>query len=283
MMIKIFWASALLLGLSLPVFCQGIQDEHMRRTRYGSVEVKQSAGDNTKFQITFKGRKIHEYEGEGVEIKNAFQVGDKDLLVLQENSGGIACPSQYVIIEVSGPNSYVVSDEFGSCSDLARSTVTNGALTLEMPSYYSPEGEVPESEKRRLDNTIEVYTWAVGKLTHTTKPRRAAGTSSQSQPVMRSQTFTSFWAEFKAAVAKGDKEAVATMTKFPFPWGEEMLTRDKFLKKYSEIFNQRTQRCFAKEKPVRDGETYSVFCGERIYSFELVAGKYKFTEIGAND
>jgi hypothetical protein len=183
MMIKIFWASALLLGLSLPVFCQGIQDEHMRRTRYGSVEVKQSAGDNTKFQITFKGRKIHEYEGEGVEIKNAFQVGDKDLLVLGVNSGGSGCPSQYVIIEVSGPNSYVVSDEFGSCSDLdPKIAVTNGRLIVEMPSYYSAEGEVSEREKRRLDNTIEVYTWAAGKLTHTTKPRRAAGAPSRKSP-----------------------------------------------------------------------------------------------------
>jgi hypothetical protein len=135
----------------------------------------------------------------------------------------------------------------------------------------------------------------------------AVGSQVHSQPARSSQTFTSFWAAFKAAVAKGDKEAVATMTKFPFPWGEEMLTKDKFLRKYNEIFNQRIQRCLARAKPVNDYQAYladaelarkasapppqkpqdtsgySVGCGERIYLFALVAGKYKFTEIGVND
>ena len=30
------------------------------------------------------------------------------------------------------------------------------------------------------------------------------------------RAFASYWTEFKAAVAKGDKEKVASMTKFPF-------------------------------------------------------------------
>ena len=104
----------------------------------------------------------------------------------------------------------------------------------------------------------------------------------QSQQAKSSQTFASFWVQFKAALAKNDKEAVASMTRFPFYWGEK-LTRGEFIKKYSEIFDRKIQRCFAKAKPLKDRASYSVFCGESIYVFEKVEGKYKFTDVGAND
>ena len=110
----------------------------------------------------------------------------------------------------------------------------------------------------------------------------AVASQAQSQPAKSTETFASFWTQFKAAVGRNDKEAVASMTRFPF-YLEEQLTRDEFIKKYRHIFNRRIQRCFAKEKPVKDRQSYSVFCGNEIYAFEKVDGKYKFTEIGAND
>ena len=101
------------------------------------------------------------------------------------------------------------------------------------------------------------------------------------------QTFAAFWTQFKAAVAKNDKEAVASMTKFPVEIGENM-SKATFLKKYPEFFTRKVQRCFAKEKPVGDktpkGDvTYSLFCGEEIFEFANVGGKYLFTGIGVND
>ena len=111
------------------------------------------------------------------------------------------------------------------------------------------------------------------------------------QEAQSSQSFASFWVQFKAAVAKNDKEAVATMTKFPVDISDP-ITRAAFMKKYPEIFNQKVRRCFAKEKPVRDnqapqspqrGGSYSLFCGDDIFLFERVDGKYKFTGRGVND
>jgi hypothetical protein len=104
----------------------------------------------------------------------------------------------------------------------------------------------------------------------------------QSQQAKSTQTFASFWTQFKAALAKNDKDAVASMTRFPFYWDKE-LTRGEFIKKYTEIFDRKVQRCFAKAKPIKDRESYSVFCGESIYVFEKVEGKYRFTAVGAND
>ena len=97
------------------------------------------------------------------------------------------------------------------------------------------------------------------------------------------QTFASFWAQFTAAVAKNDKEAVANMTKFPVLIADD-LTREVFLQKYPKIFNQKARGCFAKKKPVVDKDGgYTLFCGDIIFVFEKVDGKYQFTSTSPND
>jgi hypothetical protein len=119
----------------------------------------------------------------------------------------------------------------------------------------------------------------------------------QSRHAKSTQTFASFWVQFRAAVAKNDKEAVATMTRFPFPFGNEEITRAEFIEKYDSIFGRKAQRCFAKAKPVNDYQAYldavkitkeaslpppqeqqdtggyHVFCAGRIYLFRILRGR----------
>ncbi|MBC7932860.1 MAG: hypothetical protein H7Z38_20045 [Rubrivivax sp.] len=95
------------------------------------------------------------------------------------------------------------------------------------------------------------------------------------------ESFAQFWTRFKAALVKDDRQSVASMTKFRT--GDETYMTDKeFLAKwYGEL--RRERRCFARAKPVKDQESYSVFCGERIFLFERFEGAWKFADIGAND
>jgi hypothetical protein len=95
--------------------------------------------------------------------------------------------------------------------------------------------------------------------------------------------FVAFWTKFKAAVAKDDKEAVATMTKLPFFFDSKEQKRDGFIKIYDKLFTARVKKCFATAKPVKDGDDYEIFCGKSIYLFGKVNGSYKFTEIGVDD
>jgi hypothetical protein len=95
--------------------------------------------------------------------------------------------------------------------------------------------------------------------------------------------FAAFWAKFKAAVAKDDKEAVATMTKLPFFFDSKEQKRDGLLKIYDKLFTARVKKCFATAKPVKDDDSYEIFCGKSIYLFGKVNGSYKFTEIGVDD
>jgi hypothetical protein len=95
--------------------------------------------------------------------------------------------------------------------------------------------------------------------------------------------FAEFWARFKSAVAKDDREAVADMTRLPFMLENRDLGRAEYVKKYPVLFDRKTKRCFAAAKPSKDGEIFQVFCGQQIFQFEKVEGKYRFTEIGVND
>ena len=105
--------------------------------------------------------------------------------------------------------------------------------------------------------------------------------SAEIKPEARS--FAGFWIQFQAAVVKGDKAAIAGMTKFPF--ADEKLTKAEFLKQCDELFSAKVRRCFRNAKPVKDSnrDSYSVFCGETIFVFEKANGEYKFTDLGVND
>jgi hypothetical protein len=97
------------------------------------------------------------------------------------------------------------------------------------------------------------------------------------------QNIQAFWAKFKAAVAKDDKEAVASMTKLPFLFESKERSKEEFIKTvYDQLLDRRVKRCFATAKLVKEGDVYEVFCGKHIFYFGLVEGAYKFTEFAVD-
>src|SRR5688572_23293572 len=66
-----------------------------------------------------------------------------------------------------------------------------------------------------------------------------------------------FWEKFKTAVIKGDKAAVANLSRFPIgmPYRQKYIkTRADLIKRYREVFHRETNaaKCFNKAQP----ETY---------------------------
>ena len=99
-----------------------------------------------------------------------------------------------------------------------------------------------------------------------------------------SEPFNVFWKDFKAAIARNDKEAIANVTKFPFLYESKERDRAGFIKIYPQLFTPKIRRCIAKAKLVKEQENYDVFCGELIFYFgKDTDGKYKFLEFGVND
>lgn len=95
--------------------------------------------------------------------------------------------------------------------------------------------------------------------------------------------FDAFWTKFKAALQKNDKEAIASMTRFPYTSYDKTLGKKEFIAYCGKIFGKKTRDCLIKQTPVKDKTSYFAFCGEEIYIFDKAKGTYQFTEIGVND
>jgi hypothetical protein len=99
-----------------------------------------------------------------------------------------------------------------------------------------------------------------------------------------------FWARFKLAVTKGDKEGVANLSEFPtgMPYGfRKIKTRAELLRRYREVFNVQVNavKCFADARPSVDATAKNqctVGCKDKagnetvVYGFVKIRGNWKF-------
>ena len=112
--------------------------------------------------------------------------------------------------------------------------------------------------------------------------------------VQGDQSIQSFWTNFKAAVIKGDKTAVAQMSRFPIEleYGiPSVKTSAQFVKRYREVFNGETNaaKCFAQSKPEVDPQNskrFTVGCKIQntgdvviIYGFVWTKSGWKFNSL----
>lgn len=122
------------------------------------------------------------------------------------------------------------------------------------------------------------------------------GTSALAQPAAQTPNRdnpTAFWQQFRAAVAKADSEAIASLSKFPIemPYGFPTIkNKAQLRKRYRQVFNAQTNAavCFSKAKPETDSANpkhFTVTCpdvgGNEVvmYHFELTRTGWKFTAL----
>jgi hypothetical protein len=109
----------------------------------------------------------------------------------------------------------------------------------------------------------------------------------------KNATLDAFWAKFKTAVTKSDKEAVFSMSQLPIEMGyaqSRIRTRAQFMKKYNYIFagEVNATKCFEPAKPQTDkGKTKEFFVtcpfaqnggGDEpfVYTFKLTRAGWRF-------
>ena len=102
-----------------------------------------------------------------------------------------------------------------------------------------------------------------------------------------------FWTRFKAAVIKGNKDAVAQLSQFPLgmPYGAAAVkTKAQLIKRYRQVFNGETNaaKCFGEARPVIDPDNrkrFTVGCknaaGDEVivYNFVLTKAGWKFKSL----
>src|SRR5262245_14573869 len=84
-------------------------------SRFGKLIIKTDETDPLKHKLFFKGKRILEYVGESLEIEERLEGNQRDFVIVVENSGGIGCPSQIVVVELDKSGVGKISDEFGTC------------------------------------------------------------------------------------------------------------------------------------------------------------------------
>jgi hypothetical protein len=129
---------------------------------------------------------------------------------------------------------------------------------------------------------IRAQTWLAGVLILLSFPNAFAESD-----------FAAFWNKFKAAVAGGDKVAVAEMTKFPLsmPYSVKAVkNKEDFQRRYNEIFKGEANaaQCFGKTEPHKESAgRYEIYCPFKEtpddrenapirFEFELTKGGWKF-------
>ena len=103
------------------------------------------------------------------------------------------------------------------------------------------------------------------------------------------KAFQIFYAKFRKAVVKDDKNIVASLTRFPFKYGfdagsEGTFSKTQFLEKFDNIFDAE-RKIFAQKNPVFYVEAGTFNLTDTYaashYSFEKKGASYKFTSFAA--
>ena len=101
--------------------------------------------------------------------------------------------------------------------------------------------------------------------------------------------FDAYIQKFRAAVKANNAKAVAELTKMPFMSHTDEYDAATFQSKvYKKEFTAKTRACIERSKPLYDRspdktESYSIFCGDEIFTFTKTPTGFLFTDIGVND
>lgn len=110
-------------------------------------------GELNDMRLLFNGENIRDGDGFSLSFVEKYAVGDTDIVLMMNNSGGTACPVQYFFVSISIQGIAKLSPEFGTCSDLAKSTQSGSNITVTMPKmdgqgdaeYIFTNGDVTEN------------------------------------------------------------------------------------------------------------------------------------------
>ncbi|MDH5731933.1 MAG: hypothetical protein OEZ58_23360 [Gammaproteobacteria bacterium] len=142
------------------------------RTDQGIVTKKQIGEPedygNSSIQILLDKEIIfEEKEHPFVYLHGFFTLNVSTLIVVSLTDGGNACPAFYKIIDVKKKNDIVVTEKFGTCSDLISAKLKNNRLQITMPAMHqdNPSGNWEYYQRKLFDKNKETINVSENKTT----------------------------------------------------------------------------------------------------------------------
>jgi hypothetical protein len=132
-------------------------------TKLGTLAVARNDTDGS-FTLLLGNRTVAEVgkDSNVVFLSNVLKVGSKELVLLVQSSGGIACPTTFVVVEVS--ETIKMPEPFGNCSPTCAARVEAQTLVITMPRYFAHPESLTERERKRVQVATDTYVWSNGKL-----------------------------------------------------------------------------------------------------------------------
>lgn len=84
-------------------------------------------------QLLLNGNKLRDGDGYSLSLEQKYIVGNRDIVLVMNNSGGTACPVQYFFVSISPQGIAKLSPEFGTCSDLPKLAQKGLKISIAMP------------------------------------------------------------------------------------------------------------------------------------------------------
>lgn len=100
--------------------------------RGGKLTVVGESGSGEQ-KLLLNNKKLRDSDGFSLSFEQKYTVGDKDIILMMNNSGGTACPVQYFFVSVTTEGNAKLSPEFGTCSDLAKLAQNGSKIIVTMP------------------------------------------------------------------------------------------------------------------------------------------------------
>lgn len=160
-----------LFALLLVAVSAGAKEAARASSRFGRIELRTGV-EGSGAELLFRGKVIFECGGDSAEIHSVLHGVNRDHVIVAIHSGGIACPTQFVIVDLEKSGRHRRSPEFGSCSPLLTARMQNDAVVAETPVYTPHPDLISAAELKRRNQTKVVYTWRRGKLSKREAPDR---------------------------------------------------------------------------------------------------------------
>lgn len=94
--------------------------------------VKENGGSPSILKLS--GRVVFDGSDSAIKIEKTFAIEGKTLVLLSISDGGTACPAIYRILSIAPDSRIFTSDEFGTCSDLPKTSAGQASLMISMPN-----------------------------------------------------------------------------------------------------------------------------------------------------
>lgn len=100
--------------------------------------VKGDTSNNKPHMVLFNDKVIYtEKEAQFLSIIKEYNIKSDKVALLELNSGGTMCPAMYAFITVKADGKYLVTEQFGTCSDLPKISKSGDKITMRLPGNPS--------------------------------------------------------------------------------------------------------------------------------------------------